>query len=968
MDKINGFISQLKNGFGGEIFNDQVSRAAYSTDASIYQEYPKVVVIPKDQDELARTVITAIEFELPITPRGSGSSLAGQAIGAGLIIDTTKYLNSIDSKFDPDSRRILVEPGAILAKVNKVVGKHGLMFGPDPASAERATIGGVIGNNATGAHSIAYGMTSDHLLEAKIIQSDKQIAMWRNDVPVGTGADVKDQLTRFGQHVNQNHRQEIIQHWPRTWRNSAGYRLNYLLPWSPSSPVQWVGDYPFIPKAGVNLAALLAGSEGTLGVISAATLGLVEKPKYTVLGILAYKSVEAASAAIPELLEFIPSAIELIPYKLVHLARSIPAYADKVRMFSLDAEAYLVIEFSGHNQTELIKKVRSIPDVFAIADDPADQEKIWTARKVGLGLLDAESIQARPVAFIEDCAIPVQNLAKFVKTLEDRFQKDGVEASYYAHASAGCLHIRPVLDLRTGKGKFLLRQIAEFTNQLTVELDGTMSSEHSDGRVRGEFIPKIYGESVTGLMRELKTIADPNGFFNPGKIIDPAPMDSGLRNEEQTSDLAWIPVLGFEPTGGLVNTIEKCNGQGVCRKSDGVMCPSFQVTKDEIFSTRGRSNLMREYIYQKRSTDEITLDDLKHTLDLCLACKGCKSECPSRVDVAKLKTEFLNYYHQFHQPKIRDVVFANFPKILKLFSGMPWLYNFGADLLESLSPIKKMIGIAEKRSLPRFSKQMVNRSHEIKTSGTPILLVSDPYTSYLEPEISIKSIIILEHMGFQVIPLEVDGLGRTMVSKGFIDDAKKHLTSVLKRISELDPGGAIPIIGLEPSEINILREEIFDLNVMDEKSARVIADRAYFIDEFIARQDLNQLQLKPLTTSLPAVTLHGHCHQKAATLLPDGKAVGVEATRQVLTGFGYEVEVLPTGCCGMAGAFGYEHEHYDFSQQVGELTLFPLLRETSNQSKLICSPGTSCRTQIKDGVQREGLHTMELVYDRLFEV
>ena len=968
MDKINGFISQLRKGFGGEILNDQISRAAYSTDASIYQEYPKVVVIPRDQDELARTVITAIEFELPITPRGSGSSLAGQAIGAGLIIDTTKYLNSIDPKFDPDSRRIMVEPGAILANVNKAVGKYGLMFGPDPASAERATIGGVIGNNATGAHSIAYGMTSDHLLEAKIIQTDKQIAVWGNDVPIGTGADVKDQITRFGRQVSKNHRQEIIQHWPRTWRNSAGYRLNYLLPWSPSSPVQWMGDYPFIPKTGVNLAALLAGSEGTLGVISTATLGLVEKPKHTVLGILAYKSVEAASAAIPELLEFIPSAIELIPYKLVNLARSIPAYADKVRMFSLDAVAYLVIEFSGHNQTEIINKVRSIPDVFAIADDPVDQEKIWTARKVGLGLLDAESIQARPVAFIEDCAIPVQNLAKFVKTLEDRFQKDGVEASYYAHASAGCLHIRPVLNLRTGKGKVLLRQIAEFTNQLTVELDGTMSSEHSDGRVRGEFIPKIYGESVTGLMRELKTIADPKGLFNPGKIIDPAPMDSGLRNEEQTADLAWIPALGFEPTGGLVNTIEKCNGQGVCRKSDGVMCPSFQVTKDEIFSTRGRSNLMREYIYQKRSIDEITLDDLKHTLDLCLACKGCKSECPSRVDVAKLKTEFLNYYHQFHQPKLRDVVFANFPKILRLFSGLPWLYNFGADILESLSPIKKMIGIAEKRSLPRFAKQKVNRSHEIKTSGTPILLVSDPYTSYLEPEISIKSIIILEHMGFRVIPLEVDGLGRTMVSKGFIGDAKKHLTSVLKRILELDPSGEIPIIGLEPSEINILREEIFDLNVVDEKSARSIADRAYFIDEFIVRQELNQLQLKPLAVSLPAVTLHGHCHQKAATLLPDGKAVGVEATRQVLTGFGYEVEVLPTGCCGMAGAFGYEHEHYDFSQQVGELTLFPLLRETSNQSKLICSPGTSCRTQIKDGVQREGLHTMELVYDRLFDV
>lgn len=967
MDKIYGFVAQLKKDFGGEILTDRVNKAAYSTDASIYQVYPQVIVIPRDQDELVRTVTTAIENELPITPRGSGSSLAGQAIGAGLVIDTTKYLNHISPNFDPDSKQISVEPGVILAKVNKFVGKYGLMFGPDPASAERATIGGVIGNNATGAHSIAYGMTSDHLLEAKVIQSDKQVSIWNNEVVEGNGIFVKDLIYRFAKTLREQHYQDILQNWPKTWRNSAGYRLNYLIPWSPSSPVQWKGDYPQSATNGFNLASLLAGSEGTLGVISSANLRLVEKPKYTVLGILAYKSVEEASSAIPGLLNFVPSAIELIPFKLVQLARSIPAYANKVKYFSMDAEAYLIIEFSGDDQAELIKRTRSIPGVFTIAEDPDDQEKIWTARKVGLGLLDAESINARPIAFIEDCAIPVHNLAKFVKTLEKRFQKDGIEASYYAHASAGCLHIRPVLDLRTSRGKYLLRDIAEFTNQLTVELDGTMSSEHSDGRVRGEFIPKIYGEKVTSLMRELKSIADPFGLFNPGKIIDPDPMDEGLRNADLTAKQAWVPTLSFEITGGLVNTIEKCNGQGVCRKSDGVMCPSFQVTKNEIYSTRGRSNLLREYIYQYQSKDQITLGDLKNTLDLCLSCKGCKSECPSRVDVAKLKVEFLNYYYQIQKPGARDYIFAYFPKILHFFSNIPWLYNLAVELSQTFPIVKRLIGIANQRNLPRMApRKMIEKNIREPIRGK-ILMVTDPYTTYLEPEIGIKSLLLLEAMGFQVIPLKVDGLGRTLISKGFVTEAKKHLTNVINQINLLDPKGIYPIIGLEPSEINILREEIFDLNVIDHIKAKELSERSYFIDEFILRQDLTSLPIKTKEVSTYPIVLHGHCHQKAATLLPDGKAVGVEASRQVLMAFGYDVEVLPTGCCGMAGAFGYESEHYEFSQQVGQLSLFPLLLDPENQKKIICSPGTSCRTQIKDGVDREGLHTVELLYDRLVD-
>jgi len=691
---------------------------------------------------------------------------------------------------------------------------------------------------------------------------------------------------------------------------------------------------------------------------------LVEKPKFKVLGIIAYRSFEAASAAIPDLLKLEPSAVELVPDNLIELARTVPAYADKVAIFTIPAKAYLVIEFAGGKLEELLKRVQAVPGVFAIAEDPAAQERIWAARKVGLGLFDSASIKERPIAFIEDCAIPVENLAAYVSALQERFEKDGVRAATYAHASAGCLHIRPILDLRTGRGRELLRSIAEFTRDVAIGLGGTMSSEHGDGKVRGEFIQITYGEDVTALMRELKSIADPQGLFNPGKIIDPEPLDTGLRNMELEPRSVWTAALSFELTGGLVNTIEKCNGQGVCRKSSGVMCPSFQVTGDELFSTRGRSNLMREYIYQQQVMDPITLEDLKETLDLCLACKGCKAECPSRVDVAKLKTEFLNYYHQTHRPSARDLIFANFPKILRGFSTVPWVYNLGAGVIDALPILKSSLGIAPERRLPRFERRTANivKKREDNTLGSVILL-GDAYTSYLEPDIGVKALVLLEEMGFRVIPILVEGLGRTYLSKGLVAQAKRQLSAALVSIARVDQNGVLPIVGLEPSEINILREEIHDLRVTDPETAQRISDRSYFMDEFLIRHPEAIASVK-IDGISKEVLLHGHCHQKAATQLPDGKPVGVEATSQLLQAFGYQVETLNTGCCGMAGAFGYEKEHVKLSLQAAELTLFPALRAEAGLEKLVCATGTSCRTQIKDGTPREGSHSVELAYAR----
>ncbi|NWF64784.1 MAG: FAD-binding oxidoreductase, partial [Chloroflexi bacterium] len=595
------FAYDLKKRFAGDLRLDSASKVLYSTDASSYQIEPLGVAIPKTQEDLHAAVELAAKYQIPILPRGSGSSLAGQAIGAALILDCSRYLDSI-IEINPKSQFAIVEPGVILTNLNRAAAKHGLTFGPDPASAERATLGGVIGNNATGAHSIVYGMSADHLLAADVVLSDGSLARFDDAI-----FDIRSSNTRLSnivssvQAIRQKYSDAIKHNYPKSWRNSAGYRLNYLLPWSPSAPPQWntghgsrISDnYPPISQDKINFAALLAGSEGTLAVIRKLKVNLVPKPKHTMLGILSYASIAEACDDVPRLLTMNPSAVELIPQLILRNARSIPAYARQMGWVVGDPAAVLVVEFSGDLPSVLKEAVRRLGDVLTIAESPEDQARIWNVRKVGLGILDSQPKAARPVAFIEDCAIPVERLGDFVREVERILAAQGTFGGIYAHASAGCLHIRPVLDLQRGEGVRAMREIIEQVFALTMRLGGAMSSEHGDGIARGEFIERTYGREVTDAMRLLKHAADPDGILNPKKLFDAPPMDTNLRYGEAYQAKAWTSVLHFEHERGFEGAIESCNGQGVCRKQTGVMCPSFQATRDEAFSTRGRANLLR---------------------------------------------------------------------------------------------------------------------------------------------------------------------------------------------------------------------------------------------------------------------------------------------------------------------------------------------------------------------------------------
>ncbi len=984
-------LSELNRHFRGEILTDTASRILYSTDASIYQMMPLGVAVPKSQEDLICAIELAAKYHIPVLARGAGSSLAGQAIGPALILDTSRYLNRI-LDINPESASAQVEPGVILASLNRAAAQYGLQYGPDPASAERATLGGVIANNATGAHSILYGMSADHILAAEVILSDGSLTTFAetsSSVGPRPKSEVEARLLEAVSNIRNHHQDEIRARWPQSWRNSAGYRLNYLLPWSPSQPPQWNSPpYPAAQPATFNLATLLAGSEGTLAVIRAATVRLVHKPSHTILGVLSYASIAAACDDVPRLLSFQPSAVELVPQMLINLARAVPAYASQLDWVQGNPAALLVVEFSGESPEGLLKSVERLGPQAHIAQSRTDQAKVWNVRKVGLGLFDSGPGPNRPVAFIEDCAIPVENLGHFVRELDKILVAHHTTAAYYAHASAGTLHIRPLLDLRTGAGVRALRTISEATLALTLRLGGAMSSEHGDGVLRAEFLEATYGASLVEAMRSLKRAADPHNLLNPGKILDAPPMDTQLRYGSEYRSQAWPTSLNFATQGGLTGAIEQCNGAGVCRKQDGVMCPSFQATGLEMFSTRGRANLMRALISSQPETPPAA--DLKLALDLCLACKGCKSECPSGVDVAKLKYAYLEHYYRRHPRPLRDYLFGHIGAVgaivAKLHLGKLANVLAAAPLLRKI--IDPLLQIDEKRPLPRFGTSRPRSLQLLAASGADspepvphetVLFLPDAFTRHFEPEIESAALSLLQAAGIRLIEIPVLGAARPLISKGFLPAAQRHLLALLNAIQRLDPTGVLPILGLEPSELYTLKDELRDLVPAERRpEAIAVARRAFLVDEFFIRNapDAHDKRVANMLTSLisssaPAdgaelagspVLLHGHCYQKAQPPAPDGFPVGQAATAEFLRAFGYEVQIIASGCCGMAGAFGYEKEHYPVSLAVGELALFPAVRKACLESPFvtISAAGASCRAQIADGAEAVAQHPLVL--------
>jgi FAD/FMN-containing dehydrogenase/Fe-S oxidoreductase len=981
------FINELRKRFTGDIRLDLASRILYSTDASIYQIEPLGVVLPKTQEDLHAAVELAAKYAVPILPRGAGSSLAGQTVGNALIIDCSRWLDST-LEIDPESRTAIVEPGVILQRLNLAAAQHGLMFGPDPASAERATLGGVIANNATGAHSLLYGMSADHLISADVIMSDGSLGV------LGGRSTLDNALISIlyssALDIREKYADVVKKNWPASWRNSAGYRLNYLLSWSPSKPSQWEGAYPpnLTPDTW-NLAPLLAGSEGTLAVIRRAKVNLVPKPKHTILAVLAYQSNADACDDVPRLLSHRPSAVELIPQMMIRLARSVPEYARQMGWVVGDPAALLVVEFSGDQPSALREAARKIGEVMTIAESKEDQASIWNIRKVGLGLLDSRPQSLRPAAFIEDCAIPVERLGEFVREVERIIAEHGTEGGTYAHASAGCLHIRPVLDLKTARGVTDLRSISEAVFALTVRLGGAMSSEHGDGLARSEYLEQTYGPELTNIMRMLKRAADPKNILNPGKIIDTPKMDTHLRYGVDYRTHEWETKLSFVERGGLTVAIEQCNGQGVCRKDMGVMCPSYQATREEMHSTRGRANLLRAMIsgpwtmddrrsmvHGLLSFDKQRVDAAAAALDLCLACKGCKSECPSGVDMAKLKFAFQAEYYKTHRRQLRDYIFGYFHISAGLAASIAPISNalMGVSAIKNL--VARILGMATQRPFPKFSSRRAKLEPRKTPGARRVIFLADPFARYIEPETEQAALDILSCCGFDVQVLPILGAGASFLSKGFIEQAQHHAASVLDLLNQVDPACEVPIVGIEPPEIYALKHDYIDLlpKRVEEIKRRVVNVR--LLDEFLVRSsDFNDLRIANMeqirgsenNATRKKVNFHPHCHQRAEGPSPDGVPNGTDATIELLRSCGYDVELMDTGCCGMAGTFGFEAEHYDVSMKVGELKLFPNLRKLGAGNResghVILSSGAACRMQIRQGTGAEATHPIVLVAD-----
>ena len=1040
------FLYELHKHFTGDIRTDSASRILYSTDASIYQIEPLGVVIPRTQEELHAAVELAAKYTIPILPRGAGTSLAGQAIGEALILDCSRWLDKI-IEINAEEGFAIVEPGVVLADLNKAASKHGLMFGPDPASAERATMGGVIANNATGAHSIVYGVSADHILEADVILGDGGLERWGT---VSEKLSVNSEQSRMVSavlEIREKYAEAIKQNYPKTWRNAAGYRLNYLLPWTASAPPRWEGMYPRVSN--LNLAPLIAGSEGTLAVIRRMKVNLVPKPKHTILVVLSYASVVDACDDVPRLLTHNPSAIELIPNTIIRAARNSAGYASEASWIDGNPAALLVVEFSGDDADSLKTKASGLDTtqsasttVFAsaplrsdlrsarggekifIAKSNEDQARIWNVRKMGLGLLDSQPRSARPIAFIEDCAIPVERLGEFVREVEKILSAHGTEGGIYAHASAGCLHIRPVLDLKTSRGVESLRSISEAVLSLTLSLGGAMSSEHGDGLARSEHLARAYGPDVIEAMRLLKNAADPNHILNPGKIIHPQKMDANLRYGVDYKTEAWKPSLSFDRQGSFELAVEQCNGQGVCRKSTGVMCPSFHATRDEMYSTRGRANLLRELI-RGTQVDRYTSTQVKagsivnrkseiensvfSALDLCLACKGCKAECPSGVDMAKLKYEFENEYYKTHRRPLRDYVFGYFHVVAKMMTYVAPLANGLMEFAPTKKLITKALGLAEERALPRIAsrhvtlsgakslshdEEILRRRYAAPQNDMPkVIFLPDVFSRYIEPQVEEAALEVLTMCGYDVRVLSIVGAGASLFSKGFVDAARRHARKMLKLLNQVDPSREAFIVGVEPPEIYLLKNDYADLLPESAEEISVRESKVWLLDEFLLRSSSfaalrvarlgNLGNRNEIGNENRKIKFHPHCHQRAEGPSADGIASGAKASVELLRACGFDVELSDAGCCGMAGTFGFEAEHYEVSMKLfegavrrgivnrgGESRKWKVESEIAhseieNRKSEIASTGAACRMQVRHGSGLEARHPIEWVREAL---
>jgi FAD/FMN-containing dehydrogenase/Fe-S oxidoreductase len=974
-DNIYSKLDILAKNLEGELGYDSITRTIYSTDASVYKETPVAVAWPKDAADLKKIISFASENRISLTLRAAGTSLAGQVVASGIIADISRHMKEI-LEINEEQMYARVQPGVVLDELNIKLKEKGLFFGPETSTSNRCNLGGMVGNNACGSHSLVYGSTRDHTIELKTLLSDgseavfgpvsREVFMEKCLLPGLEGKIYRQIKEVLEDPVNRKNIKDGYPD-PKIPRRNTGYALDLLLE---NDVLNQGSCEPF------NFCKLIAGSEGTLAVITEIKLNLVKlPPPHKALVCIHLRTRNDAFLANLIALKYDPVAVEMMDNKILELTED--NLSQKNNRFFLDGkpEAIVIVEFAKENPEDteniilnLIKELKAAGYGYAFpVVKGKDMVRVWNLRKAGLGVLTSMKGDQKPVSLIEDTAINVNQMPEYIADFEKMLSSYGKEVVYHAHIGTGELHIRPVLNLKDPADAELFKIIGTETAKIVKKYRGSMSGEHGDGRLRGEFIPIIIGEHNYNLLREVKKCWDPGNILNPGKIVDTPPMNTFLRYNPGWKTPEPDTIFDFSSTDGIIRAAEKCNGSGDCRKSmiiGGTMCPTFMATGDEKACTRARANILRTYL----SEDENNVWDHKEiyeVLDLCISCKACKSECPSGVDITKLKAEFLQHWYDKHGIPLRTKLIAYISSVNKAGSLVPEVFNFFISNRIFSQLIKSTIGFARKRTIPLLYKttlrRWIERNVDTLNPDHPIgsvCLFVDEFTNFNDVPIGITTIKLLTGLGYKVVTADHRDSGRTFLSKGLIRKARKIARENIIRLSCI-VGPDLPLIGIEPSAIMCFRDEYPELAGSDlKKHAENLSVNCFTLEEFIAGE-FRAARIKPesFTENIVQVLLHAHCQQKAVS----SSSYGLE---MLSIPKHFKVKEIPSGCCGMAGSFGYEKEHYDLSNSIGEMILFPEVRNAAD-SVIIAAPGTSCRHHIKDGTGRIAMHPAEILYNAL---
>ena len=947
--------AELNKRIEGEVKFDPYTRLLYSTDASIYQIEPIGVVVPRHKGDVQAAIETANRFHAPILSRGGGTSLAGQAVGHAIVLDFSKYMQNV-LDVNKEDLWCRVQPGLVQDELNAYVRSMGLQFGPDTSTSNRATIGGMIGNNSAGAHSLTYGKTLDHVLELTVLLSDGTEVVLKDLSPEAVDSKkraggLEGQLYREVSRLAKDYRSEILLRYPQIMRRVSGYNLD-----------------EFIKPQLFNLSRIITGSEGTLATIVEAKMRLVPKPKWTAMDVIHFYSDQEALECAQLVLQTAPYAMESTDRMILNLARGNIEQSRKLGFVQGNPDSLLMVEYAGETEDEVkaqvakleeLRRTQRIGYAATQAYKPEEVKAVWGVRKAGLGLLLGTKGDKKPIAFVEDTAVAPAKLPEFIKRFREIISDHDAIAGYYGHCSVGCMHIRPLINLKEPGEVNKMVSIANAISDLVLEFDGAMSGEHGDGLARSHFNKKLFGAAIYEAFRQIKRAFDPKNLLNPGKIVDSPPMTESLKIEPHYK--TWTPqtTLDFSGQGGFVRAVEMCSGMGECRKKlDGTMCPSYMGTLDEEHSTRGRANALRTVLSGKVPKEDFTGKRLHEIMDLCLECKACKAECPSNVDMAKLKYEFLDHYHRANGLPLRNRLFGGIARLNRIGSQFSMVANGIAGSKLNRWLMEKLAGIDRRRPLPKFAGETFeawfsNYKAEGNGSKGEVVLFHDTFNDFNTPDVAIAATRLLERLGHRVLLSNKRCCGRPMISKGMLNEAKNN---AVWNIDELAPFAerGIPIIGLEPSCLLTLRDEYPEL--LQTSDAKKVADHSFLLEEFLVRDLEAGSGLFKFSSLGRRALLHGHCHQKAL--------VGTAPTVAVLKAAGFEVSEVDSGCCGMAGSFGFEKEHYDLSVTIANRRLVPAVRSAATDVEIV-APGISCRQQIEHLTGRKAKHPAELLWETM---